>query len=398
MCGRDGDEKGQGLSMSGEERLYIAFDGRAGLHCLVRLVPDREEGEPVSRPSVECLNSLLMAKDVEGLFDAAASLGRLRGGYRALPDLCFGSVDPLRERLLPSRQDLLLSECFFDPYSTPVGDEGIGFKVSVRRERARARSAVERHDWCSAVSKMGEGHLSGYLFVLEPIQDWVLLRNLLSVSMRVAGALRTLPEEAPVLEMAGFRRAARASLHARIALDAPAYVIPIAFNSFFRDGSVLKHLGDAVSPLLFELAEAGERHCLTNIFEFRGGSEIKLLSAVQAEPGGTAGTDEEKWLYLAVEEGRGDKSQAELAVGLLRAVDRSIGATDVAISRSETDEVAGVPFALAQGLWDLFRHHPGHYILTCDQCRRSILVTHRGGRKRFCGGTCRSVWSREHNG
>lgn len=381
--------------MGGDERLFIAFDGKTGLHCLVRLVPAGEEGEPVSSPSVERLNSLLMAKDVEGLFDAASSLGRLRGGYRALPDLCFGSADPLRGRLLPSRQDLLLSECFFDPYSAPVGSEGVGFKVSVRKERARARCAVERHDWCAAVSSMGEGRLSGYRVVLEPVQDWVLLRNLLSVSMRVAGALRELPDGAPVLEDVGFRRASRASFHAKVALDAPAYVIPIAFNSFFREGPALKHLGDAVSPLLSELTIASNRHHLTNIFELKGGSGVKFLSAVQAE---RASPDEEKWLYLAVEERDGGRSQAELATSLLRAVDRSIGSTDVAICRCETDEVAGTPFTLAQGLWDLFRHHPGHYIMTCDQCRRSVLVTPQGGRKRFCSGTCRSVWSREHNG
>lgn len=77
---------------------------------------------------------------------------------------------------------------------------------------------------------------------LEPLQDWVLLRNLLSISLRLGGTMRTMRSEAAennLLVKSGFIKSERSTLSSKLAIDAPGYTIPIMFNPFYRDGNAL---------------------------------------------------------------------------------------------------------------------------------------------------------------
>ncbi len=64
---------------------------------------------------------------------------------------------------------------------------------------------------------------------LEPLQDWVLLRNLLSISLRLGGTMRTMRSEAAennLLVKSGFIKSERSALSSKLAIDAPGYIIP----------------------------------------------------------------------------------------------------------------------------------------------------------------------------
>lgn len=77
---------------------------------------------------------------------------------------------------------------------------------------------------------------------LEPLQDWVLLRNLLSISLRPGGTMRTMRSEAAennLLVKSGFIKSERSTLSSKLAIDAPGYTIPVMFNPFYRDGNAL---------------------------------------------------------------------------------------------------------------------------------------------------------------
>ena len=77
---------------------------------------------------------------------------------------------------------------------------------------------------------------------LEPLQDWVLLRNLLSISLRLGGTMRTRRSEAAennLLVKSGFIISERSTLSSKLAIDAPGYTIPVMFNPFYRDGNAL---------------------------------------------------------------------------------------------------------------------------------------------------------------
>lgn len=77
---------------------------------------------------------------------------------------------------------------------------------------------------------------------LEPLQDWVLLRNLLSISLRLGGTMRTMRSEAAennLLVKSGFIKSERSTLSSKLAIDAPGYTIPVMFNPFYRDGNAL---------------------------------------------------------------------------------------------------------------------------------------------------------------
>ena len=170
---------------------------------------------------------------------------------------------------------------------------------------------------------------------LEPLQDWVLLRNLLSISLRPGGTMRTMRSEAAennLLVKSGFIKSERSTLSSKLAIDAPGYTIPVMFNPFYRNGNAL--INDATFddestwPLYRTIAESQSRHLgLTNVGCLKGCERIKFATGPQARsdlgrlvPVFTRPT-EAKWLYMVIED-RGGASQLELANELINALDR----------------------------------------------------------------------------
>lgn len=244
---------------------------------------------------------------------------------------------------------------------------------------------------------------------LEPLQDWVLLRNLLSISLRLGGTMRTMRSEAAennLLVKSGFIKSERSNLSSKLAIDAPGYSIPVMFNPFYRDGNAL--INDATFddestwPLYRTIVESQSRHLgLTNVGCLKGCERIKFVTGPQARsdlgrlvPVFTRPT-EAKWLYMVIED-RGGASQLELANELINVLDRLLYAPILSYTGKPMEEIAIESMWLPCSLWSIVRSHPNHYLLTCENCQRTVLSTNQGPNKRFCSDSCRVSWGRTH--
>lgn len=106
--------------------------------------------------------------------------------------------------------------------------------------------------------------------------------------------------------------------------------------------------------------------------------------------------EESKWWYLAiVDDGT---SQIGLANTLLDAFDRALFKPEVSYSGLAMREIApkASPTNLLEAMWLLARDHPGRYVMTCENCHRTVLSGTQGGERRFCSDSCRATWNKAH--
>ncbi len=406
-----------------EQTLYLARDRKSKAHCFVRLVRRDELDAPTRIPSPGALNELLMARDVDGLARAAQALGPLRsrrdelGKLMMLPSevdaeaAAIGLVDP--------DPSYLWQEAYFDPYSKASAAGG-GFETIGRGAKTAARKAASERRFSRRLP-----HADDYAYLVEPLSDWALLRSLLSICMRLGGTYRGTVHDLEegdamgaggiqenLLEAAGFQHVTKRRTFLPAPLDAPAYVIPIAFNPFFYPGNIVKNDAqfdrEAIDPLLTELTESRPKALgLVRVVSLKGEQRVKLVTAVEAGRAEgdlglatTAGRDarpiEDKWLYLAIEEDP-DANETELDIAnvLLGSLDALLGRPPIEYAPRESHEIVPRYRNLPEALWARVRSHEGYYLMTCENCRRTILATTQGAYRRFCGGSCRSIWSRE---
>lgn len=386
--------------------IYIARDRRSGSHRLVRVA---NPAEPVgyATPPINEVNGLLMARDCLGLVSTAEKLGPIGTGQ----ELGLGEADKALEDAAPG---LLWQEGYFDPFSRPAGE---GFKPVGRGAKIAAKKAAEQHRF-SDRRLVGECTLT-----VEPLSDWVFLRSVLSICLRVAGVRRgsaygqdgqklTAPENSPdILAEAGFRRVEPKRSFLPVQLEHAAWTIPVCFNPFFLPGSPA--MRDAhwsslrISPLLDSVTEVRQKALgMAYVTELKGASKIKFVSAVQAnlakgslknglgqERSGAALQD--KWLYMAVEEREGE-SQLELAEDIVNAFDALFGHPRLGLATTWLAEVEPRYGNLAEALWSRVENHEDYYVMTCAHCGRTIFSGTQGAYKRFCSASCRSIWNREH--
>ena len=389
-------------------RLYVAKDKKSGMHALVRVVQREELDAPLSGVDIERANALLMARDPESLVEAAAALGPMfaRTGDLAERSLTVEeALEATGKRLLRSDSKALLAECFFDPYATSAEAGGIMFEGTGRPQKASADRVVESYDYCGAnpdLARLG----NHFQVLVEPLQDWVLLRNLLSITLRLGGTLRKLGSPETVLEDAGFSKVERRTLDAKLVIDAPGFAIPVMFNPYFREGNLLlndiRFDASATWPLYGRIAEVRKgRYGMSSVGTLRGCDTIKFVTGPQAEavPGSLESRklrpDEARWMYLVIEN-KGGESQKELADLLLSSLDRQLYGPRLSYSGNSMSEVLVDSYDLPTALWGLVRSHPNHYLMTCENCHRTVFSTTQGPNRRFCSDSCRVTWSKRH--
>lgn len=191
------------------DRIYIARDGKSGMHVLVRILAVGDIGADCLPIDPDGFNELMMARDARSLVLAAQGLGPMLASEGDLASRIFvpselqrgiaGEMD-----LVPSDLGGLLSECYFDPYAEPVGTGGMGYRGIGRTGKKAARDLIEGFDFSNA------GDLSyldsQFRAVVEPLRDWVFARNLLSIVLRIGGLYRTGADPKTILEAARFRK------------------------------------------------------------------------------------------------------------------------------------------------------------------------------------------------
>ena len=106
-------------------QIYIARDGKSGMHVLVRILAVDDIGKDYLPIDPDDFNKLMMARDVRSLVLAARDLGPMYISADILSRRIF-IPSHLQQHighgvnLAPSDIESLLSECYFDPYALPV--------------------------------------------------------------------------------------------------------------------------------------------------------------------------------------------------------------------------------------------------------------------------------------
>ena len=396
------------IEMEKTPETVLCRDGRTRMHELVRRIgPGGLERTP--EPSdAEQFNALMMARTPSELVDAADLCGPLRldregleGGRQPLVLDTDGIRGLIASGVLSQpKEEALIDELVFDPFVRYV--EGEGFRRDGRRPAANARRLAQDRGIETAAHILGDlSESAGGLFEIEPLQDWVLARNLISIAARILGVTRVegeLRKGAGVLELAGFTEIGRTSAPSRRNLSAPtAWAIPLLYNTFFREGNViLNDIGypqDLINPLLPRVFERSTRLVGPDQLCMRGMPEALLLTSAAAgiTTGGYAPRDskpeEERWCFLVLQ---GD-DQDELADRLLRSLDRHLGTGEVGRAGYSSGQMP-VTFADAPGrLWGTLRDHDRRYLMTCKQCGRTVLSSGQGAPREYCSDTCRSL-------
>lgn len=132
------------------DQIYIARDGKSGMHVLVRILAVDDIGVDYPTIDPDNFNKLMMARDVKSLALAARDLGPMYISADILSRRTFIPSHLQQDiecgfNLIPPNLESLLSECYFDPYAIPDEIAGMGY-------RAIGRTGKRRHESLSTSS------------------------------------------------------------------------------------------------------------------------------------------------------------------------------------------------------------------------------------------------------
>lgn len=401
------------------DQIYIARDGKSGMHVLVRILAVDDIGADYPPIDPDNFNKLMMTRDVKSLVQAARDLGPMYISADILSRRIF-IPSHLQQHiehevnLAPSDLESLLSECYFDPYAIPDEIAGIGYRAIGRTGKKATQELIDELDFTKA------GDLSyldsQFRVIVEPLHDWVFARNLLSILMRIGGLYRSGADPDTILEAARFRQVDSAVLKKRFNIDTgTCYAIPVTFSPFYRmEHSVVKDMPfDALQfcPLYGSIIDKKNSFSRTAVEQHLKGSGnefVKFLAPLEASrvknrlDNHESHSEESKWRYMVVSsnvDADAINSQMQLANRLLQAFDGILFQPQLAYTGIKMAEIAPErkPRNILEAMWLLVRNHPGYYLLTCKRCMRTVLSGTQGGERSFCSNSCRATWSKEHS-
>ena len=367
--------------------VYLAFDKKSEAHVVVRHAYARDEMLHPCTIEVDEFNAFMMAKDPFALIDAVRKFGPMYRRSNESSDYFFtpsAFLQMSEDGLGHPHAFKLAGECYFDPYSRPsdqhpglFSDVGRGMKVGARR-------AVDIFDFDEIdfdLTYAGDR----YVFCLEPLQDWIVLRNVLSVAMRLAVLVRQECETSDLLGQAGFARLDDSQAAGILGVNPGAYVIPIARNPY---GIAASSAVTTLMPFLNRITgerteEEGYTRWYNPAWE---GIDFRALSGAHEK-------ELANWLYLVFS---GDIAAVDQAQRFVNALDKSV----CSLSLSFDDpyrEISAAPYDVPSALWSMMRDSDDLHFMTCKQCGRSLLTPVHGQNRQFCSSACRSTWSKVHD-
>ncbi len=405
-------------------QIYIARDGKSGMHVLVRILAVDDIGKDYLPIDPDDFNKLMMARDVRSLVLAARDLGPMYISADILSRRIF-IPSHLQQHighgvnLAPSDIESLLSECYFDPYALPVETDDMGYRAIGRTGKKSARELIDDFDFTIA------GDLSyldsQFRAIVEPLHDWIFARNLISILIRIGGLYRSGADPDTILEAARFRQVNSMVLKKRFDIDTDTcYAVPIAFNPIYRmENLAVKDMpfdalqfcplyGSVIYGSVIDKKNSFSRTAIEQHLKGPGNEFVKFLAPLETSQvknrsdNHESHSGENKWRYMVVSsntDGEAINNQMQLANRLLQAFDGILFQPQLAYTGIKMAEIAPErkPSNILEAMWLLVRNHPGYYLLTCKRCMRTVLSGTQGGERSFCSNSCRATWSKEHS-
>ena len=391
--------------------LRIARDSGTRLHTLVRKVaPNAVEGRARPLPEIEAVNDLFRARDPESVFSAISNLGPFYGQNAQDKDRCHNAAEFGAERLprlSAPNADELLKECYLDPFSVGSPLNPWEFTEVGRVAKAAARRVTEKG--ALPLDVANPFYERGYLYVEEPLHDWLLFRNLVSIAIRICAVSRTAARDgglAGLLTSCGFTHVVPKSKAATERMERPSFVIALAYNPFFRRPSIDLTWDDKkIWPFSSNITtkDEGRNPVISHVAHLAGDPRVRILTGVEAERTESSlqlrrkveERPDIRWLYLMIEADE-ESGQLEAANRLLRAVDRLFHTPEVSCGGPMGEELvtSPAPENLPEAIWEIVRHHPDRYLASCKYCHRTFFTARQGAETAFCGSSCRSAYSK----
>lgn len=299
------------------DQIYIARNGKSGMHVLVRILAVDDIGVDYPPIDPDNFNKLMMARDVKSLVLAARDLGPMYISADILSRRTFIPSHLQQDiecgfNLIPPDLESLLSECYFDPYAIPDEIAGMGYRAIGRTGKKATRELINDFDFTKA------GNLSyldsQFRAIVEPLHDWIFARNLLSIIIRIGGLYRFGADPDTILEAARFRQVNPMVLKKRFDIDTDTcYAIPIAFNPIYR----MENLADKdisfdalqFCPLygsLIDKKNSFSRTAIEQHLKGPGNEFVKFLAPLEASrvknrsDNHESHSGENKWRYMVV--------------------------------------------------------------------------------------------------
>lgn len=413
-------------------KLFLARKDKK-LHSLI-WVCDAEEAAELDRKKgtllddsegIAKLNAFLSAKDPFALIASIASFGSPLCHRELTLDASFGmEKSKLRRTYAPEEflkdrtlkrfsngsRAMLASECWF-----LVAGSG---ELSQEKESA-ARRAVSEFGFGEEkdLRAVAESCKSGGLVVVEPLQDWVWLKNMLVLMLSLGHSLES-GCPAPLLDC-GFRKTSVTKFGVAEAFDSTytAFVIPVAFNEYWRNEKLSQLLEEAIdfynpfrgegflswapySKIGFESIN-DSRHRVTQLKDAskETGRSIRYVSVNQIDgKPGSLRSFRKDWggnLYLAI---TGDidneRSTAEYFFDAMAKSRMEYGWIDYDFAVGADRDGGLVARTLESQIWLTLLGRGGVYIGICERCGLPYLVKGRT-RKRFCSHNCLQMAKKE---
>ncbi len=376
----------------------ITRNKRTRAHCLVRAVPANIALAGSFEPDPAALNALLGVKAPGQLVQAVDDLPPLVAAesLARMPRILApaDAAGYLGGSFAECDADVLAAELFLD------SAEGL---------RANGQSLVKFADeYCCGgrVAAQRMGSLSDDIAVLvEPVQDWMAVRNQLSIALRLKGLLAE--GEPDIFGRAGFERVDNRRL------GSPLLVIPAKFNPFFAKAARTAAADAAADPLFSAMAPRARRATsVPGVGDVSPNYPDPSNKGVFFTTKPLATDDLPSWgslfrpnrvpaedqtLYLCVEDVGDQEAMTRSVVesfsygyvNLDLEGEKAGWEYDVSGEHENIDAPRVLCRSFASSLWYALSYHRGKRITVCRLCGNAVLSNERGTRKNYCSDACR---------
>lgn len=376
----------------------ITRNKKTRTHYLVRAVPADVARRESFEPDPSALNALLAVK-------APGALVQIVDGLP--PIVAVESLAGIPRMLAPADAAKLLSAAFTACDADALAAElFLDSAEGLRANGLALGKFVEKYccDGAGAAERMGS--LSDEFTVLvEPVQDWMAVRNQLSTALRLKGLMEG--GEPEIFAKAGFERVDNKRI------GAPLLVIPAKFNPFFAKPAKSAAEDAASDPLFSAMAPKARRATsipgvgdITPSYpDPRNGSVFFTTKTLATDDLPSWGSlfrpnrvpAEDRTLYLCVEDSGDQGAMARSVVesfsyeyvNLDLEGEKAGWEYDVSGEHENIDAPRILCRSFASALWYALSYHEGKRITVCRLCGNAVLSNERGTRKDYCSDACR---------